>query len=236
MTYTTTELITEAYFAAGVNSKEFETVTGPELQDGLIWVNEIIGEKATDSGMIPYHSKYTFTATQGTTEYYIADLIEPETLVFFKNSVRYSMGYQKMHQFFGSDRITNVETLPYLWHVEREFGGARLFIYFAPDQGYPMEMWGTFRLANITLGQDLSLTLDTFYTTYLKYALSDRICVEYAFDTPPGVARQLGKYESLIDKKSAPLDLSMRKVSTLHKRRNFSWAQLNLGRGFQVPG
>ncbi len=234
MTYTTTELITGAYYATGVISREFETVTGTEQADGLIWLNEIIAEKAVDEGMIPYESKFTFNATQGMSEIYIPDLVHADTLVFFINDVRYSMQEQKRNQYFGSDRVTNIETLPYLWHVEREFGGARLFIYFEPNQTYPMELWGTFRLSQVALGQDLSLTLDQFYITYLRYALADRICAEFNYTTPVNVVKQLGKYEAFIDRKSRPLDLRMQKMSTLHKGSRLSWAQVNLGRGFTV--
>lgn len=234
MAYTTTELITGAYYATGVVSREFETISGTESSDGLIWLNEIIAEKAVDEGMIPYETKYTFNALQGVSEYYIADLVQADTLVFFINDVRYSMQEQKRNQYFGSDRVTSIETLPYLWHVEREFGGARLFIYFEPDRTYPMEMWGMFRLSQVTKFQDLSLTLDQFYITYLRYALADRICAEFNYTTPINVTKQLSKYEAFIDKKSRPLDLRMQKMSTLHRGSRLSWAQINLGRGFVV--
>ena len=234
MAYTTLQLITGAYYATGVVSREFETISDVETTDGLIWLNEIIAEKAVDEGMIPYETKYEFNAVQGTSEYFITGLVQADTLTFYINDVRYSMQPQQRNQFFGSDRVTNVQTLPYLWHVEREFGGARLFIYFEPNQTYPMELWGMFRLSEVTLMQDLSLTLDKFYTTYLRYALADRICAEFNYTTPPNVIKQLGSYEALIDKKSRPLDLSMQKMSTLHKRSRMGWAQANLGRGFMV--
>ena len=234
MAYTTTQLITGAYYETGVVSREFETVSGPQLSDGLIWLNEIIAENAVDEGMIPYETKYTFNSVAGTSEYLITGLVQADTLTFYIDDVRYSMQEQKRNQFFGSDRVTNVETLPYLWHVEREFGGARLFIYFEPDQAYPMELWGMFRLSQVIEGQDLSLTIDKFYTTYLRYALADRICAEFNYTTPPNVVKQLGKYEAFIDKKSRPLDLQMQKMSTLHKRSRMGWAQANLGKGWTV--
>jgi len=77
---------------------------------------------------------------------------------------------------------------------------------------------------------------DDFYTTYLRYALADRICAEYNYDTPANVVRQLNKYESWINKKSKLIDLEMKKVSTLQKRGTFNWAFVNLGKGWQKPG
>src|SRR5690606_9054860 len=126
-------------------------------------------------------------------------------------------------------RVENIKTLPYQWYFERQKGGGNLYIYFSPDRAYPMELHGTFRLSEVSLGQDLSLTLDRFYITYLKYALADRICAEYNYVTPPGVTRQLGKYEGWIDKKSKLLDLRIDKISSLNDRRaSYGWCWINL--------
>lgn len=232
MTYTTTELITSSYYASGVVSREFETVSGGEVADGLQWLNDILSEKDVDQGMIPYESTYTQNFVIGQEVYTIPDLIQIDTLVFFLDQVRYAMIYTKRNAYFGSSRVENIQTLPFEWYFERQFGGGKLYIYFKPDRNYPMELHGTFRLSNVSLGQDLSLTLDQFYITYLHYALIDRICTEYAYDTPPNALRQLSKYESWINKKSRLIDLRMQKVSTLQKRGGFNWAFVNLGKGW----
>lgn len=236
MAYTTTQLITSSYYAAGVVSREFETVSGGQISDGLVWLNNIITEKTVDQSMIPYESTYTDNFVAGQKVYPIPDLIEIDTLVFYLDQVRYAMTYDKRNNFFGASRVENIQTLPFEWYFERQFGGGNLHIYFAPDQNYPMEIHGVFRLSEVTLGQDLSLTLDQFYTTYLHYALTDRICTEFAYDTPPNVLRQLSKYESWINKKSRLVDLRIQKVSTLQKRGTFNWAFVNLGKGWQKPG
>jgi hypothetical protein len=96
-----------------------------------------------------------------------------------------------------------------------------------------MELHGTFRLSEVSLFQDLSLTLDRFYITYLRYALADRICSEFNYVTPPNVVKQLGKYEGWIDKKSKLIDLRIEKASSLQSSNTtYSWAYINLGRGF----
>jgi hypothetical protein len=235
MALTTNELITNAFYASGVVSREFETVSGQQIGDGLQWLNEIIDEKVVDDGMIPYESTYSFAAVPGQEIYSIPNLIAVDTLVFFLNSVRFSMDYNKRNNYFGSNRVNNIQTLPYQWYFERQKGGGNLYIYFTPDKAYPMELHGTFRLNEVTLFQDLSLTLDRFYTTYLKYALADRVCAEYNYVTPPGVEKQLGKYEGWIDKKSKLLDLRIDKVSSLKdEHTTYGWAYINLGRGFTV--
>lgn len=233
MAYTTNELIAGAFYASGVVSREFETVSGAQIGDGLSWLNDILEEKTVDDGMIPYESTYTFNAVPGQEIYPIPNLIQIDTLVFYLNSVRFSMDYNKRNNYFGSNRVENVKTLPYQWYFERQLGGGNLYIYFSPDRAYPMELHGTFRLTEVSLGQDLSTTLDRFFITYLRYALADRICAEYNYVTPPGVTRQLGKYEGWINKKSRLLDLRIDKISSLNNnRQSYSWAYINLGRGF----
>lgn len=235
MAYTTTQLITGAYYAAGVVSREFETVSGTQISNGLQWLNDILTEKTVDDGMIPYESTYTFSAVVGQEAYSIDNLISIDTLVFYLDSVRYAMRYTERNAYFGSPRVENIQTLPYQWYFERGFGGGTLYIYFTPDQAYDMEIHGIFRLSTVTLGQDLSLTLDQFYITYLRYALADRICAEYAYDTPSNLVRQLGKYQAWIDKKSRKLDLTIQKLSTLQKSGTYNWGMVNLGKGWLPP-
>lgn len=235
MTYNTTQLITGAYYSAGVVSREFETVSGAQIGDGLQWLNDIIAEKTVDEGMLPYETVYNQTFLVGTEKYFIPKLVQVDTLVFFLDQVRYAMKYEKRNAYFGSSRVENIQTLPYQWYCERALGGSNLYIYFFPDRNYPMEIHGTFQLEPVVLGQDLSLIFDQYYTTYLRYALADRICAEYDYTTPANVMRQLGKYESFIDKTSRTLDLRIAKTSTLQKRGTFNYAFINLGKGWMKP-
>lgn len=235
MAYTTTNLIADAYYASGVVSREFETISGSQIGDGLEWVNNIITEKTIDVGMIPYETTYNANFVIGQEKYFIPNLTQIDTLVFFLDQVRYAMKYEKRNAYFGSSRVENIKTLPFEWYFERQFGGGNLYIYFQPDQNYPMEIHGIFSLAQIVLGQDLSLTFDQYYTTYFRYALADRICAEYSYTTPDNVIRQLGKYEAFITKNSRILDMRLSKTSTLQKKGNFNWAFINLGKGWMRP-
>lgn len=236
MAYTTTQLITGAYYSSGIVSRDFETVSGGQVGDGLLWLNDIITEKDVDQAMIPYESTYTDVFVTDVEIYTIPNLIQIDTLVFYLDQVRYAMKYEKRNAYFGSSRVENIQTLPFEWYFERQFGGGNLYIYFKPDRAYPFEVHGTFRLQTVALGQDLSLTIDQFYRTYLRYALADRICSEYNQTTPPNVMRQLSKYESWINKKSRVLDLRLQKVSTLQRRGSFNYAFINLGKGWVKPG
>jgi hypothetical protein len=235
MAYTTNQLISSSYYAAGVVSREFETVSGSQVGDGLVWLNNIITEKTVNESMIPYETTYNANFVVGQEIYSIPNLIQIDTLVFFLDAVRYAMKYEKRNAYFGTSRVENIQTLPFEWYFERQFGGGNLYIYFQPDRAYPMEIHGIFRIPSVSLGQDLSLTLDEFYTTYLHYALADRICAEYAYTTPDNVIRQLGKYEAFINKNSRLLDLRIGKTSTLQKRGTFNYGFVNLGHGWVTP-
>lgn len=234
MSYTTNQLISGAFYAASVVSREFETVSGQQITDGLQWLNEILAEKVVEEGMVPYETTYDFDFIIGQEKYYVPGLIEVNTLVFYKDTVRFPMMYTKRNQYFGSPRVEQITTLPYTWYFERGFGGGTIYVYFLPDMNYPVEVHGIFALPPVSLGQDLSLTYDLFYITYLRYALADRICSEYDYSVPQNVTTNLRKYESMINKKSRVLDLRLTKISTLYSDEGAraGWGWVNLGKGF----
>jgi hypothetical protein len=236
MAYTTLQLITNAYYESGIVSRGFETVSGQQATDGLQFLNDVLQDKTVENGLIPYYEKYSFPAVQAQEKYFIPNLIEVDTFVFYIQSVRYSTTNQARRQYFGNSRADNVQSLPVTWHMERELGGASIYIYFKPNTDYPLEIWGQFRLEEVTLMQDLSLTLDRFYINYLKFDLANRLCAEYNYSVPPGVAKQLQRYEDSISKKSGPLDMSMIKMSSLQRRGGLNYAQVNVGKGWVSYG
>lgn len=235
MAYTVTKLINDAYYASGIVSREFETVQGTQLNDGFGFLNDIIADKAVEEDMIPYYKKYSFNALSGQGEYFVPGLEIAETLTFFIDSVRYQTKPVNRIAFFGSTRPENIQSLPFSWHYERTLGGSNVYLYFTPDRAYPIEIWGLFALDPVELNQDLELTLDRFYINYLKYSLAERLCSEFNFTVPIGVANQLTRYRMMISSRSAPLDLRMQKISTISGASSLSYAQINLGRGWMVP-
>mgnify|MGYP000216802425 FL=1 len=154
---TALQLITAAYYASGVVSRDFSTVTGSQAADGLMWLNDILGQKRVDGGMIPYETTYTFVAKPNVEKYFIPGLIKIDTLVFYLDQVRYAMNYSQRNAYFGSARAENISSLPTSWYFEKQVGGGNLYIYFKPNQQYPMEIHGSFDIPEITsLQQDLS--------------------------------------------------------------------------------
>jgi hypothetical protein len=160
--YTVLQLITNAYYISGVVSRDFQTVSGSQYQDGLQMLNEILTDKTVEDDMVPYYNRFEFPAVQAQSEYFIKNLIELDTLVFFIGSIRYEMKNLERRRFFGSARADNIQSLPFTYHVERRTGGALLFLYFVPNTAYPMEAWGQFGLTEVSLNQDLTSELTTF--------------------------------------------------------------------------
>jgi hypothetical protein len=232
MAYPTLQLITNAYYESGIVSRGFETVTGQQETDGLFFLNDLLDDKTVDNGLIPYYLEYDFAAVIGQEKYFIPNLINADTFVFYINSVRYQTENRARREYFGSSRADNIKSLPGSWHLERCFQGANIYIYFKPDQNFPLTIWGQFRLAEVTLQQDLSLTLDRFYINYLRYELAVRLCAEYNYSVPPGVDKAYKKYVIDISKKSGPMDLNLTKLSTLQRRGSINYGQVNLGHGW----
>lgn len=234
MPYTVLNLINNAFYTSGIVARDFQTVSGAQESVGLELINEILTEKVVDNEMIPYTTRTTFNGVVGQQTYFIPNLIELDTLVFFLQSVRYQMQQVQRVNYFGTPRAENINSLPVIYHVERALGGANIYVYFFPDQTYLFEAWGLFGLTKVAINQDLELTLDPFYVSYLKYALSDRLCTNYSYDCPSQVQKQLKWCEMNIAKRSQQMDLTMQKTSTLQRPVGFSWAQVNLGHGW-VP-
>lgn len=246
MPYTVSDLISKAYYLSGIVSKDFETVSGPQYAEGLDVVNDILGDQTSDKSMITYFTTQNFTGIVGQEAYFISGLVEATSLVFFLSSVRYSMNSIDRDSYFGLPRAESIQSLPFTYHVERGFNtnlsagpigpGATIYVYFLPNQPYLFQIWGKFALPSVTLNQDLSLTIDRFYIDYLKYQTAQRLCNDYNYEVPPSVSVQLAGYLMQISKRSAIIDLSCRKVSTLNETdTQINYAQVNLGKGWTVP-
>ncbi len=234
MTYTTTELITRAYYLSGVVARDFQTVTGAQLDDGLNMLNALLDVKTAQQRFIPYFTVYEFDTVAGQETYDIDNLISIESLTFAIEPVRYSLREVQRKEYFSTPRVNNIQTLPYQYHLERKFGGSNVYLYFVPNQVFNMVLVGKFSLAGVILGQDLSATIDLFYIEYLRYGLAEYICNEYNVQFQSGNSSKLLEYENMITDVS-PLDLSMTKQSSMQKGFGLDvYGMANLSKGW-VP-
>jgi hypothetical protein len=95
-----------------------------------------------------------------------------------------------------------------------------------------LEIWGSFRLSSVTEFQDLSLTLDQFYTNFLQFLLAERICQFNSYRIPVDVSQQLERYFKWISNNTNVMDLSMQKLSSLSGGAAINYAIVNLSGGW----
>lgn len=232
MAETTTQLVTRSWYLSGVVARDLETVTDDQLNDGLDMLNAFLAIKTADQRLIPYYTTYEFSAVIGQEKYFVPDLIQAETLVFYLQEVRYPMELVGRYKFFGTGRADNVQSLPYQYFIERAFDGSNLYLYFLPDQTYLFRMHGKFSLANVTLGQDLSLTLDQYYLEYMRYGLAQYICQEYNLSFPDENKIYLKQLEKILFDIS-PIDFTVKKKSMLTRQQGPDpYGQANIGKGW----
>jgi len=132
---------------------------------------------------------------------------------------------------FGAGRVENIQTLPYQWHMERVYGGANVYIYYAPLDNYAFIMSAKFSLMSTVLNQDLSLIYDQFYIDYIMYGLAEYLCEWYQVVPPPFVYKQLQAFENHI-RDTSPMDLTMRKMEYFTQHTGIQYADANIGHGF----
>lgn len=234
MAYTVTELINRAFYLSQVVSRELEQVSGQQIADGLVWLNALLSLKSAHSRLIPYYQQYQFNAVPGQEEYFVLNLVQPETLTFNIGPVRYSTQPVSRRPYFGAGRVDNITSLPFNWHFERVLNGSNIFLYFLPDSNYPIKIWGKFGFENVELNQDLLLTFDEYYIDYLRYRLALRICSEYGIPMQPQAMDELRELEEAMTDVSPP-DLTLTKYSSLQGETGINWGDINIGRGWR-PG
>ena len=234
MAYTVTDLITRAFYLSQVLSRELETISGQQLSDGLTWLNALLSLKSAYTRVIPYYQQYQFNAVVGQEEYFVPNLVAPETLTFNIGPVRYSTQPVSRRPYQGAGRVDNIYSLPFNWHAERCLGGSNIFLYFIPDQNYPIKIWGRFGFTNVTLNQDLLMTYEEYYIDYLRYRLAQRICSEFGIPLQPQAAEELLELEDAMTDVSPP-DMTLTKYSSLQGETGINWGDINIGRGWR-PG
>lgn len=226
MAFTVTQLITDSYYLSGVVSQDLEVVSGAQITEGLSLLNAALSVKTANTRLIPYYTEFTLNGVVAQEVYFIPNCVWIESFTFFINTVRFSVYETSRRKYNASPRVENINSLPFSWKQDRVLGGTNLSVYFTPDQNFPFVVWGKFGLMNVTLNQDLETVFDDYYIEYLRYLLTEYICEEYTISIPPATQQKLNEYESIITDIS-PMDLSMKKMSSLQTNSGFNWAYVN---------
>lgn len=228
MAYTARDLVTNSFYLSGIVSRELEVVSGEQISEGLSLLNSMLAIKSANLNFIPYFSESTFTAVPNQEKYFIPNLISLETLTFNIGDVRYSLNPDDRIEYWGTSRLDNLSTLTGKYRFERVFNGANLYLYPLPSDSWTFTLWGKFSLSNVTLDQDLSLTLDLFYIEYLRYELAQYMCSEYNVTFQSESTETLRKYREIVNQISTP-DLTIRKFSSFSRKNALNWGDVNIG-------
>lgn len=241
MAFTTAQLIIESYYLSGIVSRDFQSVSGSQINDGLDRLNDFITIKGADTKLIPYFSVVNGNFIIGQEIYFIPNLVSIDTLTFFlpnpssaKSSIRFQMENLSREEYFAVPRAENIETLPYTWHLERTYGGSNLYVYFLPNQPYLYQLTGKFALLNTTLNQDLSLIYDEWYIAYLKYGLAIYLCEWRSVGVPASVRNTYDYMEQKLTTLS-PMDFTHRKLEYFASGGGLNWGDVNYGKGWRKP-
>jgi hypothetical protein len=232
MTNTAQQLITRSYYLSGIIARDFETPTGGQIQQGLEIFNSLLNWKSIETELLPFYKIYNFVSQQGVEKYFIPNLFEVESLTFLLNgNVRYSSHQQTRNQYFGTFRVNNLESLPLNWRAERVNDGTDIYLYFVPQQNYPIQIVGKFGLLNVTLNTDLEAFYDKGYITYLDYILASYLCDHYGGSLPENTQKRLESMERKLTYTTTP-DLSCNKSSVFNANAGFNWGYVNIGKGY----
>ncbi len=234
MAYTARTLITRSWYLSGIVARNLQSVAGDQIKDGLMLLNALLSWKSVETDLIPYWTyKTNYTAVAGQETLFIPNCLSVESVTFLLDSVRYSMDYTTRRCYFGSGRVDDISSLPFNWTYNRELGGGTLYLYFIPDQNYPLQIMGKFGLTNVTdLDVDLETIYDSSYIEYLRYSLARYMCSEYGILFNPESAQILKSMTRTLMYVSPP-DLSMSKASILTQGCGINYADVSLGRGWR---
>lgn len=232
MAYLASDLITRSYYLSGICSRGLEVPGAEQISDGLFLLNELLSLKASDFELIPYYTTGSFNTVVGQEIYFIENLFAVESLTFNIGPVRYSMNEMTRRDYFGGPRVDNIQSIPFTYHVERTLDGSNIYIYFIPNAVYVMKWSGKIGLTNVDLDTDLTDFYDEFYITYLRYSLAKYLCDQNLASFPPQALATLQEITKKLMYVSPP-DLTMTKRTTFDKGNRLSWAQINIGQGYE---
>ena len=209
MAYTALQLITNAYYLSGVVSQDFGTVNGSQTSIGLKTLNKLFADKTIQQELVPFYQVYNFNGVIGQQNYFVQNLIDCDYFCFYIDSNRFETTRMNRIDIQGTFLATTVNALPYEWYLEPSLGGATITVRFKPDQNYVFEIGGKFRLASVTLTQDLTLTIEQYLIDFMEFDLARRLCTLNNQNIPSGVEADWLDYKAALRNQTAPLDLSL---------------------------
>lgn len=228
------QIVANAWYLSGIVSRDLETISGSQSQDGLQMLNFILDEKNMNGRFIPFYTSYTFPGVVGQEAYQIDGLVELETMVVNIGDVRYPMQKTLRRFYKGAGRVDGLQSLPYNYFATRNLDGTLIEVYFEPAQtNMIFTITGRFMLNNVTLTTTISDTLPSYYLNYLQYKLARRLCDWYSYELSDQKMQTLFELEKLVDNVN-PQDLTLQIVTCFPDKSPTNWGDVNFGRGWRA--
>lgn len=200
--------------------------------DGLFWLNQIIQEKIFRPDFVPYIQTITRDTEANIEKYTFLNIASVDTLCFYMNGVRYSLGYPKTNEeYFGVNRLNYLSTLPVIWTCRKISGGVDIYIYPLPSQVYTLELTCRMMPLNLTMDTEMDDFFDQYYQVFLTFELAEMICISNKISLPPSTKEKLLEMRKTI-KQNSPLKTNVLYTSSLSKSGYINYAEFNLGRGW----
>lgn len=229
------KLISFAWYLSGIVPRDLEEVSGSQGSDGLFWLNQILSEQSATGRYLIYYTHYEFDAVIGQEKYFIPGGVLLETATFNIGPVRYQMNLDNRRHYFGAPRVDNIQALPFNWYWETVVNGIDLYMYFLPQENFPIKLTGRFALTQVTNPLfEFDTVVDKFYQSYLLYLLAKRLCSWYKLTPPTDVEAQLKEFKNTLADRNY-IDLTISKQSIYTTRDAITYAQANLGKGWTQP-
>lgn len=192
------DVITRAYYEANVIASEFESPTGAQLNDALYWFNSAVSYAFSRNLLSAYENHQTLVLTPGVSEYDLPLVTEIRQATFMLGNVRFDMILDTQATFFGSLRVMDIRSLPFHYYFEKKLGGGKIYLYFIPDQAYPLNLTVKSAYPLFAFEDNLLETFDLFFIDYLTHLLAFRICLQWGQQVPEGLNTLLRLSEKTI--------------------------------------
>lgn len=168
MSNTAQQLITRAWYLSGIVARNLQTVTGDQINDGLMLLNALLDFKQIETDLIPYWTYIQMPMVGGQEFYYLPNVAAVESATFNIDVVRYPMNPTSRRAYFGSSRVDNIQTLPFNWNFNRGEGGGTIGFYFLPQANYPLKMMTKMFLKDVQLTTDLTNAFSSLATGFVS--------------------------------------------------------------------
>lgn len=246
MAYPIRQLIIEAYYLSGLVSRETETVSGEELEEGRHYLNIILSNNTINGERIIYSQSTKGTLNISSNTIYVPKLFCVQTITLYNGNIRYPLTRLDRDQFYGTSSIHALESIPVYYHEELSIlpldltenqptEGMRINVYPCANTNYEYVIHGKFGFDEIkpeNLSDDALKLWAYYYINYLTLSLAKRLNATTDIAFPVATQELLKSVEQELCSKNTK-DYSMKIMNPFGFNESSSCFPLvNLGTGY----